>query len=328
MPKGSLLFTRQPGVTFTPFTMSTQAIILLAATGLLALLLPFVRQASRSWRRKRRYRRRAERARAFWSGLQVTPAPRDSLRIIATLTTAPDRIHLLEPVLRSLTSGQSRPPDEIHLNIPHRFARTGAEYVIPDFIRDYPVQVFRCDDEGPGTKIIPTIRRTPAGQDVWFFVVDDDVRHLPEALATLVNCAAKDPSTAYGFADNYLYRRWVPGGDVDILCGFAGFIVHRRFFGEDFEAYLNKVLGDRSCRFHDDVYLSNYLALRGVRRMRLATENVSLDRMEELGCLLEQGGNETSLAMGHGTGQSTEERAHKAMAYLRSVGLAGFGPKE
>jgi len=308
--------------------MTTRVLILLALTGLIALSLPMLRSVSRSWRRKRRYRLRADKAEAFWTNLCVRPAPSDSLRIIATLTTAPDRIHLLEPVLRSLTSGQSRPPDEIHLNIPHRFARTGEEYVIPDFIGKYPVQVFRCEDEGPGTKIIHAIRRTPADRDVWFFVVDDDVRHLPEALATLVDSVSKDPSAAYGFADNYLYRRWVPGGDVDILCGFAGFIVHRRFFGEDFEAYLSKVLGDRSCRFHDDVYLSNYLALRGVRRMRIATEDVSLDRMEELGCLLEQGGNETSLAMGHGTGQSTEARAHKAMAYLRSVGLAGFGPKE
>ena len=308
--------------------MTTRVLILLVLTGLIALSLPMLRSVSRSWRRKRQYRRRAKKAEAFWATLRVQPAQPDGLRIIATLTTAPDRIHLIEPVLIALTSGQSRRPDEIHLNIPHRFARTGAGYVIPDFIRDYPVQVFRCEDEGPGTKIIPTIRRTPADRDVWFFVVDDDVRHLPEALATLAGQAAKGPTAAYGFADNYLYRRWVPGGDVDILCGFAGFIVHRSFFGEDFEAYLSKVLGDRSCRFHDDVYLSNYLALRGVRRMRLATEDVSLDRMEELGCLLEQGGNETSLAMGHGTGQSTEERAHKAMAYLRSVGLAGFGPKE
>ncbi|MCX6920135.1 MAG: hypothetical protein NTX20_02255, partial [Verrucomicrobia bacterium] len=156
--------------------MTTRDLVLLLIVGLLALSYPTLRKMSRSWRRKRQYRRRAKKAEAFWSGLQVTPAPRDSLRIIATLTTAPDRIHLLEPVLRSLTSGQSRPPDEIHLNIPHRFARTGAEYVIPDFIGKYPVQVFRCEDEGPGTKIIPTIRRTPAARDVWFFVVDDDVR--------------------------------------------------------------------------------------------------------------------------------------------------------
>jgi len=299
-----------------------------------ALLVTFVvlafllRGPTRVWRRKRKYRRQMEKAEAYWRSLSVVRRPKDPLRVIATLTTAPDRIHLLEPVLQALISGQSRPPDEIHLNIPYRFGRTGQEYILPGFLDQYPVKVFRGEDEGPGTKLIPTIRRTSADADVWFFIVDDDVRHLPDALAVLVDRAQTNPREAYGYADNYLYRRWSPpDGEVDILCGFAGFIVHRSFFKEDFEPYLVQALSHPSSRFHDDVYLSNYLALKEVVRRRIATPEVSLDRMEQLGCLLEQGGNETSLAMGHGTGQSTEERAHKAMAFLREHGLAGFGPR-
>jgi hypothetical protein len=299
-----------------------------------ALLVTFVvlafllRGPTRVWRRKRKYRRQMEKAEAYWRSLSVVRRPKDPLRVIATLTTAPDRIHLLEPVLQALLHGQSRPPDEIHLNIPYRFGRTGQEYILPGFLDQYPVKVFRGEDEGPGTKLIPTIRRTSADADVWFFIVDDDVRHLPEALAVLVDRAQTNPREAYGYADNYLYRRWSPpDGEVDILCGFAGFIVHRSFFKEDFEPYLVQALSHPSSRFHDDVYLSNYLALKEVVRRRIATPEVSLDRMEQLGCLLEQGGNETSLAMGHGTGQSTEERAHKAMAFLRERGLAGLGPR-
>jgi hypothetical protein len=268
-------------------------------------------------------------AAAYWKSLTVQARPKDGLHVIATMTTAPDRIHLLEPVLQALISGQSRPPDEIHLNIPYRFGRTGQEYILPGFLDQYPVKVFRGEDEGPGTKLIPTIRRTPADADVWFFIVDDDVRHLPEALATLLDRAQADPREAYGYADNYLYRRWSqPDGEVDILCGFAGFLVHRAFFKEDFESYLTKALSHPSSRFHDDVYLSNYLALKGVIRRRIATPEVSLDRMEELGCLLEQGGNETSLAMGHGTGENTRVRAHRAMDFLSSVGLAAISPSK
>ncbi len=308
-------------------TLSTAWWIAFSAALSIALLF-WLRGPTRAWRRKRKYRRQMVKAAAYWNSLTVQVRPKDGFHVIATMTTAPDRIHLLEPVLQALISGQSRPPDEIHLNIPHRFGRTGQEYVLPGFLDRYPVKIFRGDDEGPGTKLIPTIRRTPADADVWFFIVDDDVRHLPEALATLLDRALTDPSQAYGYADNYLYRRWTaPDGEVDILCGFAGFIVHRSFFKEDFEAYLTHALSHPSSRFHDDVYLSNYLALKGVPRRRLATNEVSLERMEKLGCLLEQGGNETSLAMGHGTGQSTETRAHKAMDFLRSVGLAGFGPR-
>jgi hypothetical protein len=292
----------------------------------LAILL---RGPTRAWRRKRKYRRQMAKAAAYWKSLTVQARPKDGLHVIATMTTAPDRIHLLEPVLQALISGQSRPPDEIHLNIPYRFGRTGQEYILPGFLDQYPVKVFRGEDEGPGTKLIPTIRRTPADADVWFFIVDDDVRHLPEALATLLDRAQADPREAYGYADNYLYRRWSqPDGEVDILCGFAGFLVHRAFFKEDFESYLTKALSHPSSRFHDDVYLSNYLALKGVIRRRIATPEVSLDRMEELGCLLEQGGNETSLAMGHGTGENTRVRAHRAMDFLSSVGLAAISPSK
>ncbi|NBR42770.1 MAG: hypothetical protein EBU04_07895 [Verrucomicrobia bacterium] len=205
----------------------------------LAILL---RGPTRAWRRKRKYRRQMAKAAAYWKSLTVQARPKDGLHVIATMTTAPDRIHLLEPVLQALISGQSRPPDEIHLNIPYRFG------------------------------LIPTIRRTPADADVWFFIVDDDVRHLPEALATLLDRAQADHRDAYGYADNYLYRRWSqPDGEVDILCGFAGFLVHRSFFKEDFESYLTKALSHPSSRFHDDVYLSNYLASRlplGARRQR------------------------------------------------------------
>ena len=296
--------------------------------GLILILIFLLRGPTRSWRRKRRYRFKIQQAESFWKNLKVTEARRDTLTVVATLTTAPDRIHLIEPVLQSLTSGQSRPPNEIHLNIPHRFARTGAEYIIPDFIKNYPVKVFRCEDEGPGTKLIPTIRRRAINVNVWFFVVDDDIRHLPEAVQTLLGFAQKNSQAAYGYADNYLYRKWSPpDGSVDILCGFGGFLVHRSFFGTDFEDYLSKALSNKSCRFHDDVYFSNYLALHKISRFRVATAEVSLDRMEELGCLLEQGGEVGSLAMGAGSGENTTLRTERAMDYLRSINLAGFGPK-
>jgi hypothetical protein len=268
-------------------------------------------------------------AQNYWKNLKIIRRPKDEYYVIATLTTSPERIHLLEEVLKALSSGQTRPPDEIHLNIPYRFARTGKEYILPKFLENYPVKIFRTEDDGPGTKLIPTINRTPNNADIWFFVVDDDVRHLPEALATLLDSVKINPEQAYGYADNYLYRRWSPpDGEVDILCGFAGFIVHRSFFKEDFGSYIAQALNHSSCRFHDDVYLSNYLALKDVRRRRIATSEVSLEQMERLGCLLEQGAEEQSLAMGAGSGENTKLRAQRAMDYLKSLNLAGFGPHE
>lgn len=306
--------------------MSTPWVIALAAFAGLLLLARLLRNPTRQLRRRLKYRWLMWRAEAYWRDLRVTPGPRGKLRIIATMTTSPDRIQLLRPVLESLTRGQTRPPDEIHLNVPHRFGRTGQAYEIPDFLAEYGVQVHRCDDVGPGTKFIPTLRRLRPDEDVWLLVVDDDVRHLPEAVATLERAAEDNPAAAHGYADNYLYRRWVQGQPIDFLCGFAGFIFHRSFIGSDFEDYLARTLANRDCLFQDDVYLSNYLALRGVERHRVSTPEVSLQRMERLGCLLEQGAAEGSLAMGAGSGLVTHLRSAKAMEHLESLGLAGVRP--
>lgn len=300
----------------------------LCLAGLVALLALAVllRKSTREFRRRLKYRWRMWRAEAFWRDLRVTPGPRGRLRIIATLTTSPDRIQLLRPVLESLTRGQTRPPDEIHLNVPHRFGRTGQPYEIPGFLAEYGVRVHRCDDVGPGTKFIPTIRRLPPGTDAWILVVDDDVRHLPEAVATLERAAESDPRSAHGYADNYLYRRWKPGQPVDFLCGFAGFIFHRSFIGPDFEDYLARTLVNRECFFQDDIYLSNYLALRGVNRFRIGTPDVNLRRMERLGCMLEHGAAQGSLALGAGSGLNTHHRSVAAMEHLRDSGLAAIQP--
>lgn len=296
----------------------------LASLAGILLLARVFRNPSRQLRRRLKYRWRMWRAEAFWRDLRVTPGPRGRLRIIATLTTSPDRIHQLRPVLESLTRGQTRPPDEIHLNVPHRFGRTGQAYEIPSFLAEYGVQVHRCDDVGPGTKFIPTLRRLRPDEDAWLLVVDDDVRHLPEAVAALERAAEADPRSAHGYADNYLYRKWQPGQPVDFLCGFAGFIFHRGFIGPDFEDYLARVLPNRDCLFHDDIYFSNYLALRGVRRFRVSVPAANLRRMERLGCLLEHGAGEGSLALGAGTGLNTHLRGLRAMEHLRSVGLAAI----
>lgn len=293
---------------------------------LAALLAHALRNPTRELRRRLKYRWWMWRAESYWRDLRVVPVPRGRLRIIATLTTSPERIGLLRPVLDSLTRGQTRPPDEIHLNVPHRFGRTGQAYEIPGFLAEYGVQVHRCDDVGPGTKIIPTIRRLQPDEDVWLLVVDDDVRHLPDAVATLEAEAESNPAAAHGYADNYLYRKWVPGQPVDFLCGFAGFIVHRSFFGADFEDYLAKVLPNRDCFFQDDIYLCNYLAARGVERHRVSTPEVGLRRMERLGCLLEQGASEGSLALGAGSGLNTHDRSAKVMEHLGSLGLAAIHP--
>ena len=294
--------------------------ILIGAAGV-ALAARGIGNRTRTWRRQFIYRRRMRRNMAFWNTVNPGPCKPGRIRIIVSLTTSPARLLLLEPVLSSLTKGQTRPPDEIHLNLPWKFGRTGETYVFPAFLELYPVKVFRTDDVGPATKLVPTLERV-AGHETWILTVDDDVRHLPTAIERLEDAAIADPEAAHGYSDYALWRKWEPGKPVDFLAGFGGCIFKRGFFGPDFPAYFAKTNTENACYFQDDIVIGNYLALRKTMCHRISAPDCDLAQMKRLGCLLEQAGDADALSHGAGSGMDTKTRSLAAMDFLRRHGLA------
>lgn len=283
-----------------------------------------LRKTTRNWRRSFVYAWRMRQNRAFWESVSPVPPRAPRLRIIVSLTASPRRLAMLEPVLASITRGQTRPPDEIHLNLPVTFARTGETYELPDFLTRYPVQVFRVEDVGPATKLVPTLARV-ADPDAWILTVDDDVRHLPTAIEHLEDAALADPGSAHGYSDYALWRRWRPGEPVDFLAGFGGCIFRRRFFTEDFAAYFKAAIAHQACFFQDDIVIGNYLALKSIPCHRISAADCDLALMKRRGCLLTQAGGADALSHGAGSGMDTKTRSLKAMAFLRDQGLAAKG---
>src|SRR5436309_15822743 len=88
----------------------------------------------------------------------------DNRRVIASLSTVPDRINNLAPTIRSLLK-QTRPPDEIVLAIPEFSVRERRHYVVPKYILRLPrVRILHCvKDWGPATKFIPVVQEELAG---------------------------------------------------------------------------------------------------------------------------------------------------------------------
>jgi hypothetical protein len=65
----------------------------------------------------------------------------DDRRVIASLSTVPERIGNLGPTIRSLLK-QTRPPDEIVLAVPEFSIRERRPYAVPRLFRDCRVCVF------------------------------------------------------------------------------------------------------------------------------------------------------------------------------------------
>lgn len=103
-------------------------------------------------------------------------------KVVISLTTVPERLNQpvedgFKLVLKSLCE-QNYTEYEVHLNLPNVYAVTGEFYLIPNWLEVYLEQykhlkLFRTEDLGPPTKVVPTILRVNG--ETLIVVVDDDL---------------------------------------------------------------------------------------------------------------------------------------------------------
>lgn len=203
--------------------------------------------------------------------------PKISQRVIASLTTLPDRIGNLQPTLECLTN-QTRPPDEIFVAVPEFSSRQKRGYVIPEFLVRIPnLHLIRCDkDWGPATKFIPAIQRElEAGRgDTLIMVVDDDRVYPRDALETYLYYHAQLPNAALCFRGAPMPNdlRWrrpqLVFGDrireprkVAVVTGCGSYLIQPRFFDEGLWDYAK---APRGAFFMDDIWISGWLDRRKI----------------------------------------------------------------
>jgi hypothetical protein len=200
-------------------------------------------------------------------------------RVIASLSTVPDRIGNLEPTIRSLLK-QTRPPDEIVLAIPEFSVREQRPYVVPKYISRLPrVRVLHCaEDWGPATKFIGAIRDELAAgrENTLIMVVDDDRLYPRDALETYLYYSKQLPNAALCFRGaampstldwddaKMIYAKDVrEPRPVAVITGCGSYLVQPRFFDQSLWDYSKAP----SVAFYiDDIWISAWLSRRGVKR--------------------------------------------------------------
>jgi cellulose synthase/poly-beta-1,6-N-acetylglucosamine synthase-like glycosyltransferase len=203
----------------------------------------------------------------------------DNRRVIASLSTVPDRINNLRPTIQSLLS-QTRPPDEIVLAIPEFSIREQRPYVVPTYLSELPrVRVLRCrEDWGPSMKFIAAIRdELAAGRpDTLIMVVDDDRLYPRDALETYLFYSKRLPDAALCFRGaampstlDWDDAKMVKGKDlreprpVAVVTGCGSYLVRPRFFDQSLWDYS----GAPAIAFYiDDIWISAWLSRGGVKR--------------------------------------------------------------
>jgi hypothetical protein len=203
----------------------------------------------------------------------------DGRRVIASLSTVPDRINNLRPTIRSLLK-QTRPPDEIVLAIPEFSVRERRPYVVPKYISRLPrVRVLRCrEDWGPATKFIAAIQDELAAgrENTLIMVVDDDRLYPRDALETYLYYSEQLPNAALCFRGaampsslDWDDAKMIYAKDlreprpVAVITGCGSYLVRARFFDRSLWDYS----GAPPVAFYiDDIWISAWLSRRGVKR--------------------------------------------------------------
>ena len=182
--------------------------------------------------------------------VQNNSSRRIKRRVIASLTTMPDRYHKIIKTLRSLNN-QTYQLDAIYLSLPERSKRLDIPYPPVTAEISELCTVVRCPDYGPITKILGGLLQESDPNTI-IITFDDDMIYPPDLVSALINYHEQYPESAIGSSgmllryncpmcaitpneDNFIYR--IPkfsvppqGRKVDSIYGYSGALYLRKFF--------------------------------------------------------------------------------------------------
>ena len=171
--------------------------------------------------------------------------------IYVSLSTIPQRLRNLNESVESLLK-QTRKPDKIFINIPFkykRFSETVKDSQIPKF-NSSDVEITRCEDCGPGTKLLGSLGKIEKNSLV--ILADDDHVYEDYMIEKFLHFYSKAPNNAYSF---YVH----PLGNFPVGQGADGFAINTNHL-KGVKNFYDKVAKDYKELFlHDDLWISYFL---------------------------------------------------------------------
>lgn len=207
------------------------------------------------------------------------------MRIVATLTTLPDRYHLLVNTIESLIN-QDTPLDAIYIGLPKRTRRKNEIYpeLPAAILKHEKVKVVRLEiDHGPISKLLGALI-SEQDPDTFILSTDDDAIYAPNLLSTYMSYVDRFPNDVicgsgtifrnslytfnFSFNQRDVFMRAVncdvppEGRKVDILQGVGAVLYRRKFFPKPSDLYAELLhYGDDNIDvfLNDDILLSAYM---------------------------------------------------------------------
>jgi hypothetical protein len=190
--------------------------------------------------------------------------------IYISISTIPQRLKYLKKSVDSLLN-QTRKPDKIFVNIPYkykRFKETIEDNQIPKFNNSI-VEVTRCEDCGPGTKLLGSLNKIK--KDSLLVLADDDHTYEDYMIEKFFYFYSKEPSNAYSF---YVH----PLGNFGIGQGADGFAINTNYL-KGIKNFYDEVAKDyRELFLYDDLWISYFLYFFKKNKILSLQEHLKKDK--------------------------------------------------
>jgi len=171
--------------------------------------------------------------------------------IYVSLTTIPPRLKNLDKSIESLLN-QTQKPDKIFINIPStykRFSETIKNNEIPKFSSGI-VEITRCEDCGPGTKLLGSLEKLK--KDSLVILADDDNTYENYMIEKFFYFYSMTPNNAYSF---YVH----PLGNFGVGQGADGFAINTNYLSGIKNFYDIVVKDYKELFLYDDLWISYFL---------------------------------------------------------------------
>lgn len=210
------------------------------------------------------------------------------MNVIITLTTIPTRLitfhnYDIRYCIESLLN-QNFGEYEIHFNIPEKHNQSGEPYVLPDWLVEMEqsnskLNIFRTEDYGPITKLLPTLKRVTDPETI-IIVVDDDMVYHSELINEHIKNREKWPNNPVGYdgltslnddgsgrntfnnSRDYFFSANGLASYVQILQHYKSVSYRRGMFEEDIYDFISEYGA-----WCDDTSLSAYFSMKKIPRV-------------------------------------------------------------
>ncbi len=174
------------------------------------------------------------------------------INFCVSLTSLPSRIKYIDQTLDSINR-QTIKPNKIFLNLPYKLKRFSQERFDEEKIKQlkkYNLEIVRCNDYGPGTKLMGSSQKIRNDYECIILIDDDHIYHRKTFEIFIDNF--KKEKINYSYYVNKIFN-------INHGQGADGFLINTKFLNDIDNFYYKYVENNENMFLDDDLWIAIYL---------------------------------------------------------------------